>query len=126
MSDFVESKREKIKQEFQTAKELVEQILKTDQRARNQDMWLCLMVWQKLQHIKVFIPYNEISRMIPAETIRRCRQKLNEEGKWLPTDPAVAIHRKVREELIREYFGKSSPTYKEYINLKYKIKNAKI
>jgi hypothetical protein len=84
------------------AKEIVEECLSEDIRCRNDDLWLILKVWQKKQHINIFIPYERLHEMISAETIRRIRQKIqNEDKKFVPTDDNVIRRRKKKEEFMR-------------------------
>jgi hypothetical protein len=105
----MEPTQESVEDEFNTVQYLVEQCLAEDQKCRNNDMWLLLNVWQKKQWIKMFVPFDQVSQMIPAETITRCRRKIqNDQGKLLPTSPDILVKRKIREELIRSYFADSS------------------
>lgn len=84
------------------AKEIVEECLAEDIRCRNDDLWLILKVWQKKQHINIFIPYERLNEMISAETIRRIRQKIqNEDKKFVPTNEDVIRRRKKKEEFMR-------------------------
>lgn len=92
--------------EHKIVKVLVEEILSEDDRAKNSDLWLILQFWQKKQHIKIFVPYDKLSEMVSPETIRRCRQHIqNTEKKFLPTDPSVMVHRRINEEAIRKYYA---------------------
>lgn len=123
MIDYTEPEKEEVQEEFGTAKELVEEVLNSDPRARNSDLWLILMVWKKKQHIDVYIPYNQVKDLMSPETIRRVRQKIqNTEGKYPPTDPKVAVRRHIREEIIRKMFGVDKWYLEEFNKLKYKIK----
>lgn len=96
-----------VEKEFRKAKEIVEEVLKEDERARNDYKWLALMVWQRKQLIKVFIPYNQLWEMMDYSTIHRvCQVIQHDEGKYLPTDTTQLLRRRIRENVIREYFGK--------------------
>ena len=53
----------KVTKEISESKELVLECLKDDERCRNDDLWLILSIWQKKQHIKIFVDYNELSKM---------------------------------------------------------------
>lgn len=84
-------------------KDLVEEVLEEDTHARNSDLWLIIQIWQKKQKIKCFIPFEELPNLASPETITRCRRKLNEEGKYLPTNPQVLERRGIRQEEFREW-----------------------
>ena len=109
-----------IKNEFNTAKEMVESILAEDQRSRNDYLWLILQVWQRKQAIKVFIPFEDMKNMIAPETITRCCRLIQHNlGRWLPTDPKVAVARKIKEEQVKEYFSDNQWYITEFMRLKY-------
>lgn len=109
-----------IQQEFITTKEIVRQVLSEDQRARNDDLWLILQVWQKKQHINCFVQYDLLSTMISPETIRRVRQEIqNKNGELLPTDSKVLLKRRFREEAIKNYYGANSKEFSEYKEVLY-------
>ena len=112
-----------IKQEFETAKNMVEEVLNEDMKARQNDLWLMLMVWQKKQHIKVFVPYDKLFEMIQPETITRVRRKIqNDEGRLLPESPYVLFKRRVRSELIRAYFSGNEKLIKQWEEIAFNIK----
>ena len=88
------------------AKELVTRCLESDIRCRNSNLYLILMVWQKMQQIKCFIPYEEMNKMIKPETISRVRRQIqNTEGRLVATDPVV-LARRSKEKKLREYYGR--------------------
>lgn len=98
----------KPKMEIEKTKDMVENILANDERSRNSDIWLILQVWQKKQHIKCFIPYEDLSKMITPETITRVRRKIqNDENRFLPTSETIRQRRKLREEDIKQWAIKS-------------------
>jgi hypothetical protein len=98
-------------------KDMVIRILADDPKARNNDTWLITQVWQKMQHIKCFIPYEEIDNMIPPETITRVRRKIqNEMGLYLPTNPDVLDAREQKEKDIKEWATKDKKGDVEEIN----------
>lgn len=91
-------------QQLNRAKDIVEETLKEFPEARNNDLLLCLMVWQKKQQIKCFIPFDKLNEMLSPETLRRCRQKLqNEEGKYPPTNFEVLKRRQMREKAMKAW-----------------------
>jgi hypothetical protein len=120
--------KEGIEKEYATAKRIVEEVLAEDERARNDFMWLTLMVWQKKQQIQVYVPYNELKNMIAPTTIHRvCQTIQHTEGKYLPTDPMQLLRRKIREDVLRNYFGRQKSErndfiVKEWEKRKFKVK----
>jgi hypothetical protein len=115
---------EKIIKEQQDAEATVLTMLATDMRCRNDDVWLILQVWQKMQHINILVPFNEIGRMITPETITRVRRQIqNTNGEFLPTDPQVLLRRKVKEAVLKAYYtGRNPAIIREWEELRYKIK----
>lgn len=108
--------------EFAECERLVRECLEEDKRCRNDDKWLILHLWQKKQHIKCFIPYEELGKMYTPETITRIRRKIqNENGEFLPTDPNILVRRKVDSEVIRSFFGEKSPVFLSFQAKKYKV-----
>jgi len=87
---------------LETVKNRVEWILLKYPSARNSDTMLQFIYLRIFEGIN--IPYVEWEKLsqLSLETVRRVRQKLQEEGKYLPTDPAV-IER--RRRLERKYRG---------------------
>lgn len=114
---------EDIIEEHIKAKALVESVLTEDTRARNQDLWLILQVWQKKQLIKCYVPFDKLGEMITPETITRVRRKIqNDEGRLLPTDPEVLVRRRVNEELVRKFYASDQRLLKEFENSKFRVK----
>lgn len=98
------------------AKVIVEEILREDVYARNSDLWLILQVWQRKQHIKLFVPFDKLAEMMPAETITRARRIVqNKEKKYLPTDPDVVVKRRIKEETLRAYYGNNPRLLEEFV-----------
>lgn len=109
-----------IREQQLQAKEIVEQLLSTDERARNDDLWLILQVWQKMQQIKLYIPYEDMNRMISPETITRVRRQIqNTESRLLPTNMQVCMKRKVKEDVLRAFYGESSRQLENFRFIKY-------
>ncbi len=106
------------------AKELILQLLREEERCRNDDLFLIFRVWQKqgytLQIDEVGIVCSK--KVIPysPETIRRNRAHIqNVQGKYLPTDPNVMIERKIKEDSLKKYYGERSTEFQSYLNNKY-------
>lgn len=92
---------------------IVTGILKDEERARNCDKWLVFKVLEKtgfahMESDKVIIEvkFEDLWLMPSLETSRRCRQEIqNTDGEYLPTDPQVLFHRRVKEDIIRRYYA---------------------
>ncbi len=84
------------------AKPAVQKVLKEWERARNDDQFLIWMV----QGLDKYLSFEAFKKMMPSETIRRARQKIqNEEGHFLPTEPEVLKQRGLMSEAMRMYMG---------------------
>jgi len=78
-----------MKRDVMFIKEAVEEVLKNDTRARNDDKWLILQVLKKLQFPivegedwGVFIPHAMMGSMPSFESITRCRRMFQHEGMY--------------------------------------------
>ncbi len=109
-----------VKREFNNVADGVRYLLLNNKRARNEDRWLQLVYVRAVQGIDIRIPFENWEQMVDLESIRRTRQKIQEEAlklimnprtpeyikenmtKLLPS-PEVLRKRKVREEAIREF-----------------------
>lgn len=85
---------------LKTVKERVEYVLRNYPESRNDDFYLWLiyvrLFCKELAKYIDFIPYNVLKKAPKFETIRRVRQKIqNEEHRYLPTDPKVLRKRKL-------------------------------
>ena len=92
--------------EFASTKQLVERILSEKEVARNSDQWLIYYVLNAIcqkHDRRLFIPFELFAEFPSQETITRTRRKWNEQGKYLPTDPKVLEHRKVRRRAVRDW-----------------------
>jgi hypothetical protein len=95
-----------VKAEFLKMKEQVLDLLDRYPQTRNNDFylqWLWLKTYGGLSELP-FIDWEKIKHLSGrTETIRRVRQKIqNEDGKYPPTDPEVKMRRAKRERKIRE------------------------
>ncbi|WGI17167.1 hypothetical protein [Methanonatronarchaeum sp. AMET-Sl] len=97
-------------QDLQTVRATVEQTLQNNQKARNNDTYLTLLVLEKLGYAKynythdyyqITIGQKELQEMPALESIRRTRQKLQQQGKY-PATPKTKQHRKQEEQKIRQ------------------------
>jgi hypothetical protein len=102
--------------------EIVKEVLAGDVFSRNCDMWLLLQVWKR-QGLAVNFSWDEFQNAISAETIRRCRQSIqNSQGLFPPTDAKVAIQRRINEDSLRAFYGSEGAFWDDYVGLKYGIK----
>ena len=89
----------------------VEKLLDEIPDTRNNDLYLQWIYLLRFEEIEMpYIPYSKFKELSSImETIRRCRQKLqNTEKKYPPTDLEVAMKRGWAEEDWRKYFGHSN------------------
>ena len=90
---------QELKKQFDKVKEVVEHVLATDERARNDDKW---MIWKTLKELGfgIWIPFDEFKDMPSFETISRSRRWLqNKQGKYLPTDLEVRKKRGIKKDI---------------------------
>lgn len=96
---------------LRTVKERVLYILDKYPETRNNDLYLWLIYVRLFEpelskYIK-FIPYDVLKKAVAFETIRRVRQKIqNELGLYPPTDPKVIKRRRRKEEAMRKVIHK--------------------
>ena len=94
-----------LREKLKTVKERVEWILANHPEARNDDFYLYILYVRtfepELSKYIDYIPFEIIKRSTRFETIRRCRQKLQEQGLYLPTDPKVLRKRRKLAEAYR-------------------------
>jgi len=83
--------------ELKVSRNVVE-LLKQNPELRNDDRLLCFEYWRSIDKADIALPAQPITS--PA-TIIRMRQKLQNKGKFLPTDPEVAARRQKQEAKIR-------------------------
>ena len=88
--------------EFKKVSELVEHLLATEVRCRNDDKWLTYQVMRYFT--KIYIPFEDFKKIPAFETIKRVRAKIqNVEKRYLPTDEKVRIKRQQREKEVKEW-----------------------
>lgn len=99
----IEAFDKKTIEEITKVKDIVKNLLSTDDRCRNDDKWLTYKVMSKFT--KIFIPFEDFAKIPTFETIRRTRQYIqNVEHQFEPTDPAVVKKRKKRQVVFQEQF----------------------
>lgn len=89
-----------------TVKGNVEILLGRNPDARNSDSYLYYLYVHEI--LGVAISYQEWLKIsqVSFESVRRVRQKFQEEGLYLPTDPEVARQRKRNETEIHDFYGR--------------------
>lgn len=93
-------------------KRVVEEILAKVEATRNSDVYLTLLVWysyyrDELKQIedKWYVSFDALQYLPTESKIGRVRRKIQESGKYPPTDPKVAKERKWEEEEWRKAMG---------------------
>jgi len=93
-------------EKLKTVKERVEYILERYPEARNDDFYLYLLYVRhfepKLSGYIRFIPLDLVKTATRFETVRRVRQKIQESGLYLPTDPKVLEKRRKLAKIYRQ------------------------
>ena len=92
------------KTEFKTIKAMVEDLLKNDIKARNDDKWLTYRVMRNFTNI--YIPFADFEKIPAFETIKRVRAIIqNKEKRFLPTESDVIARRTKRQQEIGTFIG---------------------
>ena len=97
------------KKELSQARALIERVLSSNQRARNDDKWLIFSVWalQGCDLMTRRLGLEDIPTLFNPETIIRLRAQIqNKEGRFIPTAPDIALKRRIKEETYRAEFGR--------------------
>lgn len=110
-------------------KQVVHDVLANDERSRNDDRWLQLKVLEAMGYNIVIGKEAIVWYIDPTnfdipnfESIRRVRQELqNNEGQFLPTDPAVLYQRRIKEETIRSYYSHDHSKISAWQTLAYQV-----
>jgi hypothetical protein len=105
--------------ELITTMKIVEEVLRTNDKARNSDKWLIIEVLKKMG-FKIFIDYKQLSDMPSFETITRCRRKLQEENPNLQSSYDTEQLREQKREELRNILNKQDIYRTEVFNFKLK------
>lgn len=104
----MDEKERELREKLKVIKNNLINLLSNYPETRNDDKYLTILYWKLIDGVKdaygnplPFIPMHEIKRATSPETIRRMRQKFNEEGAFLPTDPVVFQKRQAIRERMR-------------------------
>ena len=76
-----------------TTSQLIEKVLAQNESARGNDRLLIIAVWEMQGFYLSDAQKAKIMDIASPESIRRTRQKLNEQGKYLPVEPILKIRR---------------------------------
>lgn len=93
---------------IKTLKNQVESCLRDFEETRNSDITLTLCVWKifysnKIKNGSVFL--QDLYELPREDNVKRIRAKLNEQGKYLPTDLKIARRRGIKEDEWRQAMG---------------------
>lgn len=102
-----------VKRELSETTSQVKAFLIADDRCKNDDTWLLYKIFcLRTGLTEKDFPFKFFSAISCFETVRRVRQKLQEEEPDLfgPTDPAVIAKRNKRAEAFRQIFAKRNVT----------------
>lgn len=111
MSQELVSSYAKIVTKESDAKDIVERIMEVDSYARDCDTYLLLRYWCETTGKQNFAPINAMKHfsigLTPPETVTRARRVIqNTEGRLLPTCFDVAVKRRIKESVLKEYYGR--------------------
>ena len=96
---------------IENLKSIVSRILKKDERARDDDLWLYLQVLKEQGH-KIFIDWDELSVMPRPESVSRIRRTIqNEEQKFTTSDDTYDRRKKLNKESKEYYSGINKNSY---------------
>ena len=97
---------ENLAEKLKTVKDRVEWILANHPEARNDDFYLYILYVRtfepELSKYIDYIPFELIKRSTRFESVRRARQLIQAEGRYLPTDPKVLKKRRKLADLYRK------------------------
>jgi hypothetical protein len=99
--------QESIRKEFGILKKQVEWILEKFPDSRNCDFYL---IWLWLKYFSginafssIWLEYKDISKVAgKLESLTRARRKIQEKGRFLPTDPKIIEKRRKKQEAMRK------------------------
>jgi hypothetical protein len=96
---------------IENLKSIVSRILKRDERARNDDLWLYLKVLEEQGH-KIFINWDELDVIPRPESVSRIRRTIqNNEQKFTPDDETFNRRNKLNKESKEYYSGLNKNSY---------------
>lgn len=94
---------------FRKLSDKVEYVLRKYEEARNDDIQLTILVWQEFYNVSDSIALNQMFKLPRESAIVRIRASIqNAEGKYWPTNIAVARKRGIEEVAWQEYMRERS------------------
>ena len=78
--------------------EKVREIMAKEEFTRNSDLALLIQFWREVDGAKIEFPTSRMSEITKAESIIRCRRKIQHEGFLPPTDPEIISKRFAKAE----------------------------
>ena len=100
------SEEAELTRKLKTIKERVEYLLERYPEARNDDFYLYILYVRhfepELSKYIEYIPFELIKRSTRFESVRRARQLIQAEGRYLPTDPKILRKRRKLADLYRK------------------------
>lgn len=96
---------------FKKLKDKVEFVLRKYEDTRNDDIELTIVVWQEFYNVSDAIALEQLHKLPRESAIVRIRASIqNAEGKYWPTNLAVARKRGIEELAWQEYMRERSDT----------------
>lgn len=93
--------------DLETTEERVLHLLKHNLHLRDCDKCLIFHYWFKVDGINDFLGKENLHSLTSSESIRRCRQKIqNDYGLYLPEDEEVRLARQISEDAYRDWSQK--------------------
>ena len=92
--------------ELKAISKIVESILNDDPKARDDDRYLYLQIVKQMKPSTEFEPFAFVimDKSLPTpETVRRARQKVQEQNPYLQASPTVSGMRLLKEEEYKEF-----------------------
>jgi hypothetical protein len=90
---------------IESLKSIISRILKRDERARDDDLWLYLKVLEEQGH-KIFINWDELDSIPRPESVSRIRRTIqNDEQQFTPSDEEFNRRNKLNKESKEYYSG---------------------
>ncbi|MFW5902401.1 MAG: hypothetical protein ACOCTT_00765 [archaeon] len=87
-----------MKNNVKSLRDTVKKVLREDERARNSDKWLVIMVLREMG-FDIYVDYHQMDDMPSFESITRCRRKIQEKGKYLANDDVRNEREKNEDEM---------------------------
>ena len=93
----------KVLEELNQLDEIICWLLMKHEHFRNCDKCLIWHVWEEVDKLQFMPDKDKKHSLTSSESIRRVRQKLQELGLWIPTDPEVIKKRNIKKQAISDW-----------------------